>query len=406
MKKDYFILALGNLKHRGVRSWLTILGVFIGIAAVVALITLGNGLRGAVTGQFSSLSADKLVILNAETGMGAPGSTAITKLNEQDIEVISKIRGIEEIVPRLIRIIKIEFNEEAEFTYSLNLPEDKNKIEVFWGALNNIQPESGRLLKAEDSHKIVLGFGVAKNFFDEDIEAGDNVLINGKSFEVVGTLEKSGSVQTNHLIIINEKEMKELMSISDEWDMILVQVSDSKDAEDIAKKIREELREDRNEDVGEEDFSVQTPLQSISGVNLILDIVNLIVAGIAAISLIIGGMGIANTMYTSVLERTKEIGIMKSIGAKNKEVLYIFIIESGLLGLIGGVIGAIFGIGLAFGISGIANLAFGSEILKVTLEYHLIIGSIAFAFAVGLLSGLMPAFQASKLKPVDALRKC
>ncbi len=405
MKKDYFVLALGNLKHRGIRSWLTILGVFIGIAAVVALITLGNGLRDAVTGQFSSLSADKLVILNAETGMGPPGSTAITKLNEHDIEVINKVKGIEEIVPRLIRITKIEFNKETEFSYSVNLPEDKNKVEVFWGALNNIKTESGRLLKTEDRNKIVLGFGVAKNLFDKEIEAGDNVLINGKNFEVAGALEKSGSIQTNHLIIMNEKDMKELMNIGDEWDMIVVQVSDSKYTETVAEKIKEELRKDRKEDIGKEDFSVQTPLQSISGVNVILDIVNLIVAGIAAISLIIGGMGIANTMYTSVLERTKEIGIMKSIGAKNKEILYIFIIESGLLGLIGGIIGAVLGIGLAFGISGIVNLAFGSEILKVTLEYHLILGSIAFAFVIGLLSGLMPSFQASKLKPVDALRK-
>jgi putative ABC transport system permease protein len=404
MKKDYFVLALGNLKHRGVRSWLTILGVFIGIAAVVALITLGNGLRDAVTGQFSTLSADRLTILNAETGMGPPGSTAIKKLNEHDVEVITKVNGVDETIPRLLRIVKMEFNKNANFGYLLSVPNDEKQAKTSWEGLD-ISIEKGRLLKTEDSKKIVLGAGIAKDFFDKEVKIGNKIIIKDSAFEVVGVLEKSSSVRNNYVVLINEKDIKELLNIDDEYDMLSVKVSDSKEIEAVADKIKNALRKDRKEKIGEEDFSVQTPLQAISGVNTILDIINLIVAGIAAISLIIGGIGIANTMYTSVLERTKEIGVMKSIGAKNKEILYIFIIESGLLGLIGGIIGAVLGIGIAFGISAIANFAFGSEILKVTLEYHLIFGSIAFAFVIGLLSGLMPSFQASKLKPVDALRK-
>ena len=146
---------------------------------------------------------------------------------------------------------------------------------------------------------------------------------------------------------MNEEDMKKLFNLKDEYDMIVVQVYDSNQAEDIAKKISEALRKDRKEKTGEEDFSVQTPLQAISSVDTILNIINLIIGGIAAISLLIGAIGIANTMYTSVLERTKEIGTMKAVGAKNKEILYIFVIESGLLGLIGGIIGAGMGMGLA-----------------------------------------------------------
>jgi putative ABC transport system permease protein len=204
---------------------------------------------------------------------------------------------------------------------------------------------------------------------------------------------------------MNEKDMKKLLNINDEYDLIVAQVSNSNQAEAVAEKIKEALRKDRKEKIGEEDFSVQTPLQSISSVNTILNIINLIVGGIAAISLLIGGIGIANTMYTSVLERTKEIGTMKAVGAKNSDILYIFIIESGLLGLIGGIMGAGLGIFLAFGVSGIANAAFGSQILSVQISYLLIFGSIAFALAIGLASGLIPAFQASKLKPVEALRR-
>ncbi len=405
MKKDYFVLALGNLRHRGLRSWLTILGVFIGIAAVVALITMGNGLRTAITGQFATLSTDKLMIQNAGTGMGPPGSTVIKKLTEHDLEIIKNVNGVDYAVSKLLRMAKIEFNKNTEFMYLTNVPEDEKEIKLLYESMN-LKVQNGRLLKAEESGKIILGADIAaEENFEEEIKVGDRLTIKGKGFEVIGILKQSSSFQINELILMNEKDMKNLLNIGDEIDFIVAQVSDAKHAETIAEKIKEDLRKDRREKTGEEDFSVETPLQAISSVNTILNIINLIVAGIAAISLLIGGIGIANTMYTSVLERTKEIGVMKAVGAKNKDILYIFVIESGLLGLIGGIIGAIMGMSLAFSVSIIANSAFGSEILSVQLSYPLILGSIAFAFGIGLFSGLMPAFQASKLKPVDALRK-
>jgi len=127
--------------------------------------------------------------------------------------------------------------------------------------------------------------------------------------------------------------------------------------------------------------------------------------GIASISLIVGGVGIANTMYTSVVERTNEIGIMKAVGAKNKDILYIFLIESSLLGLVGGIAGAVIGLGGAFLISNIANNALGAGLFTVNVSYSLLFASISFSFVVGILSGIFPASQASKLKVVDALRK-
>ncbi len=405
MKKDYFFLAFGNLKHRGVRSWLTILGVFIGIAAVVSLITMGAGLRTAVLGQFSVLSTDILTIQNAGNGMGAPGSDVVKKLNEHDIEVIKNVQGVSEVIPRLLRVAKTEFNDNINFGYVASIPLGEKEVKIIYDSAN-IKIDYGKLLKAEDSGKVVIGKNIAKEeTFGKEIKVGDKILINGKSFEVAGILKSASSFQVNQVVLMTEKDMKDLLNLYNEYDVIIVKVFDSDKAEEIAGKIKEDIRKDRKEKIGEEDFSVQTPLQAISSVNTILDIINLIVSGIAAVSLIIGGIGIANTMYTSVLERTKEIGVMKSIGAKNKDILYIFIIESGLLGLIGGIIGAGLGLGLAFGVAMIANSAFGSEILKVIISYPLIFGAIGFAFVIGLLSGLLPALQASKLKPVDALRK-
>jgi len=134
-----------------------------------------------------------------------------------------------------------------------------------------------------------------------------------------------------------------------------------------------------------------------------LSIVQFILAGIAAISLAVGGIGIMNTMYTSVLERTKEIGAMKAIGASQKHILIIFIFESGLIGLVGGLIGAILGTFFAFSVSGIASLL-GFDYLKITILWSVILFALLFAFILGMVSGLWPAYKASKLNPVEALR--
>jgi putative ABC transport system permease protein len=405
MKKDYFFLAFGNLKHRGLRSWLTILGIFIGIAAVVALITMGEGLRTAITGQFSVLSADRLTIQNAGTGDGPPGSTVVTKLNEHDVDIIKGINGVEEVIPRLIRVVKVEFNKNANYNYLASIPNDAKQADEIYNS-DGMKLEEGSWLKTTELGKVIIGSEIGKeDAFGKEITVGNKIIIQGKSFEVIGILKTASSFQINSVILMNEEDIKKLLDIDDEYDVIVAQVGDSKQAETVAERIKEALRKDRKEDLGEEDFSVQTSAEAISSVNTILNIINLIVGGIAAISLLVGGIGIMNTMYTSVLERTKEIGTMKAVGAKNKEILWIFIIESGMLGLIGGMIGAALGIGLAFGVSGIANAAVGGTFLSVQISYPLIFGAIAFAFTLGLIAGLTPAMQASKLKPVEAFRR-
>ncbi len=203
---------------------------------------------------------------------------------------------------------------------------------------------------------------------------------------------------------MGEKDFKEILDIGDEYDLIAAQVEDQDEIVDVAKKIEDELRENRKEEIGEESFSVETPLQAFSAVSTILNMINLIVVGIAMISLFVGAIGIANTMYTSVLERTREIGIMKAIGAKNSDIMWIFLIESGLLGLVGGIVGALMGLGGAMLVSNLANQALGSDLFIISINYSLLLGAVAFSFFVGIISGVLPAMQASKLNVVDALR--
>ena len=403
MFSDLFNIAIRNVKRRGIRSWLTMIGIFIGISAVVSLISLGSSLQTAITGQFSSIDPDKLTISNAETGFGPPGSTAIKKLNKNDLELVEKINGVDLTIKRYIRVAEVEYNKISNFRYVVNVPEEKNKKELVYDTLN-VKPQIGKLLGENDAGKILLGSDYLGDRYEKEINVGKKLKIQDKSFEVVGILEEASTFTINSAIFMLEKDLEDLLEIEDEIDIIVVQVEHSKPVSKVKKSIEDALRKDRNLEIGEEDFSVQTPQQAISDINQILVILNIIVSSIAGVSLFVGGVGITNTMYTSVLERRKEIGIMKAVGARNKDILTLFLIESSMLGLIGGIAGALIGLGFAFLFSIIiANFLPGINFV-INFSMPLITLSILFALFVGTISGSFPANQASKLKPVEALR--
>jgi len=164
------------------------------------------------------------------------------------------------------------------------------------------------------------------------------------------------------------------------------------------------LRKSRDVTEKTQDFTVLTPEEVLESFGTILNIVTSFLLGVAAISLLVGGIGIANTVYTSVLERTREIGVMKAIGAKNKDILYIFLIESGLIGLVGAIIGIAFGIGVVKTIEWIAVNQLATSLLRAAIPIPLILGLLAFGFLIGAISGIWPAWKATKVKPVEALR--
>ncbi|MBS3071471.1 ABC transporter permease [Candidatus Pacearchaeota archaeon] len=381
------------------------LGIFIGIAAVVSLITLGNALQGAITGQFDTLDPDKLIISNAETGFGPPGSTAIEKLNDHDLELIENVNGVDLAVQRLIRTVTLEYNKAAVFGYATNIPENDKHISLIYDALN-VKTQSGRLLTKDDRKKVVLGHNYAdsNNDFGKAVTVGKKIKIQGEEFEVIGILEQASSFITNQIIILPDEDIRRILGINKEIDIIVVQVDNLDNIETIANNLEQSLRRDRSLKVGEEDFSVETPQQGLQTVNNILAAISAVIVGIASISLLVGGIGIANTMYTSVLERTREIGVMKAVGARNKDILSIFLFESALLGLAGGIIGALIGLTLAFAVSFTVSTVFPTLNFNVNLSIPLLSLAILFSLVIGTVSGVLPALQASKLRPVEALR--
>lgn len=403
MISDYVNLTIKNVKSRGIRSWLTMVGIFIGIAAVVSLISLGNALEIAITGQFDVLDPNKLIIKNAETGFGPPGSTAVVKLNDHDVDVVKKANGVDIVVERLVRTTQVEYNGVVKYQYIADIPSDDKKLEVIYDALN-LDVQSGKLLKKNDFGKVLLGNDFAnKNKFGKEVRVGRKITIQGEEFEVAGILKGSGSFLTNSIILMPRKDLKRILEIGDEYDILVVQIKDEDKIESVREDIERLMRRDRDLDIGEEDFSIETPEEGLNMINTVLETVNLVVAAIAAISLLVGGIGIANTMYTSVVERTKEIGVMKAIGAKNKDILYLFLIESSALGFIGGMVGAGIGIGLAYLAAYEANAFLPGLGFEIAFSLPLISLAVIFSLGMGTLFGIIPAVRAAKLKPVEAL---
>ena len=207
------------------------------------------------------------------------------------------------------------------------------------------------------------------------------------------------------MIMMNEQDLRDLMGRQgDDYDQIIAEMEPNANVEKVQLDIEKRLRKIRNVKEGEEDFSIETPASIIESVNSVILGIQIFVYIIAAISILVGGIGIMNTMYTAVVERTKEIGIMKSIGAKNSTIFSLFFIESGFLGAVGGIIGAILGWGLATGLSFVGRLVLGSDLISASISPTLIFSSILFSFILGSFFGTLPAIQASKLNPVDALR--
>ena len=198
--------------------------------------------------------------------------------------------------------------------------------------------------------------------------------------------------------------MKEIFNTSDRVDYIVVQIQAGADVEEVSAKIEKKLLDFRGLTEKTKDFTIVTPEELLRSIGAVLNIITAFLLGVAAISLVVGSVGIANTMYTAVLERYREIGVMKAVGARNSDIMTIFLIESGLLGLVGGIIGIVLGIIIGKIVEYIAIAQLHTTLLQAPSPPLLIIGCLAFAFIVGSIAGTFPAWQASQIKPVQALR--
>ncbi|MBI4148905.1 ABC transporter permease [Candidatus Woesearchaeota archaeon] len=394
--------SIRNLRRRGLRSWLTMLGIFIGIAAVVALVSLGQGLQRSIDEQFSKLGVDKLFV-QPKGEYGPPGSSVTTvKLDDNDVAAVEGAKGVINVAGYLLKPGRVEFHDQVRYFMLMGLPTDEQKHLV--DSFANLEIAQGRDIRKGDQRKVVLGNQfLTANLFQPNIRLRDRLLINDAEFEVVGFYKTIGNTGDDRILTMPLETLRGLASAGEEVSAIVAQSAPNADPTIVGIAIEKELRKHRNVEEGKEDFRVQTATELIASFGNIILIVQVFLIGVAAISLVVGGIGIMNTMYTAVLERTREIGIMKAIGARNSDITKIFLIESGLLGMAGGSIGIAMGIAVSKGIELLLAVT-GNSFLKIYFPWYLIAGALVFAAGVGMASGMLPAVQAARQQPVDALR--
>ncbi len=413
--QDTLWFSASNLTQRGLRSWLTILGVVVGIAAVVAIVAMGEGLEASISSQISGFGADEITVspgfsrASQIRRFGHPGDVASATdeesgLTDKDVNVVRSLPGVTHVMGAASKRVEVNYLTEAA---SLSV---KGVNPTLWQNFEEVDIDSGRLLGSGDSFAALVGSSIASDIYSQPVTANRQIEISGKTFTVVGVLQPSLDGGTNSQITIPVDTAREIFDDieSDEFSSIIIKVGPEEDLEYMEGVITETLLISRGLIPDEQDFTVRSYAQMQSRFSEMMGTLITSLAGIAAVSLIVGAIGIANTMYMSVVERTRQIGVLKALGATNGDVMTVFIIESGLVGLIGGVFGVIMGVvvsslmtGSGFSILPMGRLSNSSAVI---FSPELIIGALIFSLVVGILSGVFPARLASRLQPVDALR--
>ena len=416
-----FQLAWNILIHSKLRSWLTIIGIIIGIAAVVSIVSISIGAQQQLESRLGNLGANILTVtpgfsrarglMGFEGGggdfQGGPGrddssSTSETKnLTARDINVIKSILNVNYVMGTV--------SSEGSMTYSGKTANVRvsGVDELVWKEITTETIESGRLLTSGDGYSIVIGSNIASSTFD-NIPINSKVTIEGKSFKVVGILNGGNSV---YMPIQTARDVFDDIGLQ-EFDSISVKIEDVSISNETVTIITSKLMMSRGIlKETEKDFTVSNPSAMQETFKQTMSTMSIFLGAIAAISLIVGAIGIANTMFTSVLEKTKEIGIMKAIGARNKDILIIFLLNAGMIGLVGGIGGIILGVigsgiigSMVSSASGTAGGGISRMLGNTAVTPGLLIGALLFAIIIGMVAGVIPAYRASKLKPVDALR--
>ena len=404
MIEDLTKLVTRNMMYRFTRSFLTILSILIGIMSIFVLISFGQGLSKYVDQLSQEAGADKLIA--QPRGFGPPGTTN-TFLSKDDLDFIKKTKGVSEATGMIAQQAEVKKDEskKGKWVFVMGMSTDSSEQRVIDEAFGGVSILKGRNLKKGDKNKVAVGYNyqLPDKIFSRSLKLGDKIFVNDEKFEIIGFYEEMGNPGDDANIYMTLEDTKELFDIEDEYAFIYIRAEKGTEPSELADKIEEKLRKEKGQKKGEEDFFVQTFEQLIETFGTILVVLNTILVMIAGISVLVAAVNIMNTMYTVVLERTKEIGIMKSIGARNSTILLMFFFESGVLGLIGGAIGVLLGYGLAK-LGGNIAAAAGYSFLQPYFPWWLIVGCLVFSFLVGAASGFFPARAASKLKPVDALR--
>ena len=431
---DILRLSLNGLTHRGLRSWLTILGIIVGVAAVIAMLSIGAGMSQSMKAQMSNFGADIITVstgrvrafgpesgfigrFQQEGGGGSTGSSRTTSqttttttptLTDTDLLAISSTQGVESVTGVISGRATVQYLAQ---TVTVTV---EGVDPSAWNTMTTSKLASGRFLESGESTNVLIGNNVANGMFDDNLTVGTQIRIGSKTFAIVGILAQSGTGNfggDDRTIFMTIQAAREIVTDvgGNEYSSFQVKVTDTNAIDQIIENVKQSLYTSRMVTADTADFTVTSPTSMLETIQSTMATLTFFLTGIAAISLLVGAIGIANTMFMSVMERTRLIGILKSIGTRNSEIMKLFLAESGIIGLMGGLLGIFLGFivvgiisNVGFNIMGMGRLGTNTSLAIVTPE--LILFALVFSTIIGIVSGLIPARKAANLQVVEAMR--
>lgn len=396
---DIVVISANSLSERKFRFALNLIGILIGVAAVTGLISLTQGMNAEISGELGALGGNTITVLpgsfgpNGPHGPGPNNDVPVT-LNWRDLELLEKLPDIDLVAPTVAGGAAT-YNIKGE-TYTVSV---SGVTDTYFQINEGTNIEEGRPLIRNDNAVAVIGYSITVPNPDEDpiLEVGDRIKLTSEvgrqekvlTVRVIGILEETGSAfGSDSDFFIPLKTCEQFYELDGTYDSIQVYVESSDLVDGVAYNIEDEI----------EGVTALTAASALELISSITGTIEAVLGGVAAISLLVAGVGIINTMTVSVMERTKEIGTMKALGAKSTDVLSLFMIEAALTGFIGGIIGAGFGFVLGSFIGNWVGVSSAPTLMLAVLV-------IGFAVLTSVVSGLYPAWRASQLHPVKALRQ-
>jgi putative ABC transport system permease protein len=393
--KESIKYSLRNLKNRKTRSVFTIFSILIGIATIFIFVSFGMGLYNYIEEISTGSSANKILIQPKGTGF----SDTTFSFSEREVDAVKSASGVYEATGIYFKTVEIKQNDKLVYTYLIGY--DPNKPLLL--ELSDLEIFRGRNLESGDKG-VVAGYNylIPDKVFSKGYSLNQNLEVNGEKLRIIGFYESIGSPQDDAQIYVTNDVVKELFGDDVKYNWIVAE-GDVSRIDNVVENIERKLRKERDLEEGKEDFYVQTYEDMIETYKVVLDIVIGFIIVIALISVLVSSVNTANTMIISVLERKKEIGIIKSIGGTNSEIFGIFLFESSFLGFIAGSIGVFLGWIFTF-VAGEILEVLGYGFLSPYYSFNLFAGCILFAMITGAIAGVVPAVKASKTNPVETLR--
>lgn len=399
MLKNFIILILKGARHRTLRSWLTVLGIVIGVMLVIVIFSLSSGVKNILSNMLQTFGSELVFILPGKETNPFAGIMGGQRFKEDDIMALESIPGVQFVTPADIGVLNVEYQGEKKSSMVHGIP--WKQFRAVFEESQGVRLREGEWPVRDDSRDVMIGQLVADKMFKKPVHVGDEIIIKSKRMRVAGIFGPMGSQEDDNSFYTSLDTLHALTGKGAGAISAFAKVERGADLELIGRQIKFELS--KQDDVRE--FSVLTPSRANQLVGSVLGVIEFFLFIIALVSLVVGAVGIMNTMYTSVIERTRYIGIMKAVGASDDSILSLFLIESGVIGLVGGFIGIALGIGVSFVIGVIAGeLGVSGLFSFAALDFFEFFVVLVITFITGVLAGYFPARTAAQMEPAEALR--